>query len=106
MDSRIVGQFKVALGNLDAILGKAADYAAARGFSPDAYLQARLAPDMLAFPRQIQICCDTAKATAANLARREIPKFEDSEVTLADLRGRIAKTLAFLATIPDGEIDA
>lgn len=106
MDSRLLAQFDRALHNLDAILAKAAANAHARGFSPDAFLGSRLAPDMLPFPRQVQIACDVAKATAANLSGMVAPRFDDTETTLADLRARIAKTRDFLATVPAAAIEA
>jgi hypothetical protein len=36
----------------------------------------------------------------ARLAGVEIPKFEDNEATLDELRQRIAKTLAFIESVP------
>ena len=53
--------------------------------------QARLFPDMHPLTRQVQIACDTAKGAAARLAGIEIPKHEDNEVTLAELKQRIAQ---------------
>ena len=50
---------------------------------------------MFPLSRQVQIACDTAKGAAARLAGIEIPKHEDTEVTLAELKQRIAKTLDF-----------
>lgn len=91
-----VQQFDKALGNLDAILGKAEAHAAARGFNPDNYLGLRLAPDMLPLTAQVRIACDAAKGIAAGLAGHDAPKHEDSEATFADLHGRIAKCRAYL----------
>jgi hypothetical protein len=48
---------------------------------------------------QVRIACDTAKGTAANLAGKEAPKHEDTETTVAELRGRIGKCLAYLETL-------
>jgi hypothetical protein len=87
------------LTNLSGLIDKAAAHAAAKKFDPDVFAQARLFPDMLPFVRQIQIACDTAKGAAARLAAVENPKHEDNEVTLAEVKARIAKTLAFLQTI-------
>jgi uncharacterized protein len=87
------------LGNLSAILDKAAAHAEAKKFDSVVLVQARLFPDMLPLSRQIQIACDTSKGAAARLAGIEIPKHEDNEVTLADLKQRIAKTLDFVKTV-------
>jgi uncharacterized protein len=87
------------LSNLSAILDKAAAHATAKKFDSSVFVQARLFPDMHPLSRQVQIACDTAKGAAARLAGIEVPKHEDNEVTVADLKARIAKTLGFLQTI-------
>lgn len=81
-------------------LDKAEAYATQRGFDPAVYLTMRLAPDMLPFPRQIQIACDAAKGAMARLGGVENPSFPDDEATLAALRERIARTLAFVKGVP------
>ena len=92
--------FQRSLTALDAILDKAGAHAAAKGFDVAVLLGARLAPDMFALTRQVQIACDTAKGAAARLAGVEIPKHEDTETTLPELKARIAKTLAFVGSVP------
>jgi hypothetical protein len=59
----------------------------------------RLAPDMFALTRQVQIACDMAKNGAARLSAVEPPKYEDNETTIEQLKARIAKTQAFLKTV-------
>ena len=83
------------LGNLSAILDKGAAFAEARKFDPSVLLNARLAPDMFTLTRQVQIACDMVKGASARLSGTDIPKYEDTETTIADLKARIAKTLAF-----------
>lgn len=61
-------------------------------------LALRLAPDMFPFAKQIQVATDNAKGMAARMAGVEIPKYEDTESTLADLKARLEKTIAFLET--------
>jgi len=95
----IVKQFARTLKNLDAMLDKATKYAEARTFDVNNFCTARLAPDMLPFPFQIRNACDHAKSTAANLSGKEAPKHEDTEKTVAELRERIAKCLAYLDTV-------
>jgi uncharacterized protein len=92
------------LTNLSAILDKAAAHAAAKKFDSAALAQARLFPDMYPLVRQVQIACDTAKGAAARLAGIEVPKHEDTEVTFADLKARIAKTLDFLKTVTAAQL--
>lgn len=97
--------FKTALTNLDHCLAKAQANAAARKFDPNVLAGARLAPDMLPFAAQVRIACDAAKLAVARIGGLESPKFEDNEVTLEDLRQRIAKTQAWLATVPADALD-
>jgi hypothetical protein len=87
------------LSNLSAILDKAAAHAEAKKFDPVVLAQTRLFPDMFPLVRQVQVACDTAKGAAARLAGIEVPKHEDTEVTIADLKARIAKTTDFLKTV-------
>jgi hypothetical protein len=87
------------LTNLSAILDKAAAHAAAKKFDSAVLAQARLFPDMHPLTRQVQIACDTAKGAAARLAGIEVPKHEDTEATLADLKARVAKTADFIKSI-------
>ena len=105
MHSASVPIFARMLGNLLKWLDKAEAHASARKFDPAVYLGARLAPDMLAFTKQIQIACDAAKFGVARLAGVEAPKFEDDEASLADLRDRIRKTLDFVLSVPAARID-
>jgi uncharacterized protein len=97
--------FKRMLGNLDRILDKAAAYAQERKIEPTVLLHARLAPDMFHLIRQVQIATDQAKGTVARLAGEEPPKYEDSEASFADLKDRIARTIAFLDSVPEAKLE-
>jgi hypothetical protein len=76
---------------LDHLLAKAA----ASGVDEKALIEARLAPDMFPFSRQVQIACDTAKLLVMRVAQAEPRPMADEETTLAELRERIAKTIAY-----------
>ncbi len=93
------------LGNLSAILDKAAAHAEARKIDPAIFVNARLAPDMFPLSRQVQIATDMVKGCAARLAGIEVPRYEDTETTFADLQVRIAKTLAFIQSVSASQID-
>lgn len=97
--------FVRALGNLSAILGKAASDAEARKIDPSVFIQSRLAPDMFALARQIQIACDIVKGGAARLSGTELPSFADTETTFPELQARIAKTLDFVKSINAAQFD-
>lgn len=81
-------------------LEKAEEYAQTKGFEPDNYVGLRMAPDMFAFARQIQIASDAAKGAVARLTGTEPPSWPDDEDTLAALRGRIQKTIDYVDSIP------
>lgn len=91
--------FTLSLNNLAAILDKAASYAQGKKVDPKTFPAARLIIDMLPLSSQVQIACDTAKGAAARLAGVEVPKHEDTEATLDELKARVAKTLDFIKTI-------
>ena len=93
------------LGNLLVWLDKAEAHAKERNFEPSVYLAARLAPDMLPFAKQIQIACDSAKFGVARLSGVDAPKFDDNEASLAELRERVRKTLAFVQSVGAARID-
>ena len=98
-------RFVATLGNLSRILDKAEAHAEARKLDPAALTAFRLFPDMLPLTAQVQIACDTAKGAVARLAGLEIPVHEDSEQTLADLKARIVKTIAFVESVTPAQVD-
>jgi hypothetical protein len=98
--------FITRLNALSAVIDKGAAHLAAKKCDPAVLLGWRLAPDMFAFTRQVQIACDHAKNGAARLAGVEPPKFEDNETTLEALKERIAKTVAYLEAADKAAIDA
>jgi hypothetical protein len=69
-------------------------------------VQSRLAPDMFPFSRQVQIASDVAKGCAARLSGVEPPKYEDTEASLADLRARLEKTIAFIEGVDAAKVEA
>ena len=91
--------------NLSAILDKAETYAKANGIAPSSLAEARLAPDMHALTRQIQMVSDVAKAGAARLSGGEPPSMPDTETTFPELKERLAKTIAYLDAIKPEAID-
>lgn len=81
------------LGSLSNILAKGEAHG---GIDPN---DARLAPDMLPLKNQVYIATDGAKGCGARLAGVEIPKYEDTETSYAELRERVKKTIAFLKSL-------
>jgi len=99
MYSASVPVFTRMLFNLSHFLDKAEANAAARKFETSVLVAGRLAPDMLPFATQVRIACDAAKLTFARVGGLDAPKFEDNETTFAELKERIAKTIAFITTV-------
>jgi uncharacterized protein len=84
------------LENLSKILDKAVAQAKSEDRELNTLLEARLAPDMFAFTRQVQVVSDTAKGCAARLTGAEPPSYPDEEKTFAELQQRIGKTVEYL----------
>jgi hypothetical protein len=97
--------FLQGLKGLSGVLTKAQAQAEAKKIDPSAYLQARLYPDMFPLTRQVQIACDFAKGPVARLAGADMPSFEDTETSFAELKDRVAKTIAYIETVPAASID-
>jgi hypothetical protein len=93
------------LENLSKILDKAATQAKARNMPLSELIEARLAPDMHPFPRQIQITSDIAKLAAARFAQMDPPSFPDTETTFPELQQRIRKTIDYLKSVPREKFD-
>src|ERR1700687_1038186 len=100
-----VPRFVNILGNLSNILDKAQAHVDAKKLDAAVLPNYRLFPDMLPMTTQVQIACDAAKGVVARLAGVEIPVYEDNEKTLADLKARVAKTIAFIKSVNQGQID-
>ena len=101
----VVPQFSKMLGNLLAILDKAAVHAKEKGYEIDELLQARLAPDQFNLIRQVQVACDTAKLAAARLADKEkiAPSQPDTEKTFAEIKARVQSVVKYLGTFKEAD---
>ena len=91
--------------NLSAVLEKAKAHAAANNIDLATYVNARLAPDMYPLSGQVQSASDAAKFGAARIAAVTPPSFADTETTFDELQARIAKTLDFLKTVDEAQIN-
>jgi uncharacterized protein len=91
--------------NLSRILSMAETWAGERNIAAETILNYRLAPDMLAFSRQVQIVSDSSKGAAARLTGKDIPRYEDNERTFGELQKRLEKTRGFLNGFDRKEFD-
>lgn len=87
------------LAQMAGYLTKGAAHAAEKKIDETVLTSMRIFPDMLPFSRQIQIACDFAKGCSARLAGVEIPKYEDTEKTFAELQARVQKTRDFIGSL-------
>ena len=97
--------FTRGFNNLAAVLEKAKAHAKANNIDLATYVNARLAPDMYPLSGQIQGASDAAKFGVARLASVTPPSFPDTETTFDELQARIAKTLDFLKTVSETQIN-
>jgi uncharacterized protein len=98
--------FEITLTALSGVLEKAEAFAKSKTIKDSVLLHTRLAPDMFDLIRQVQVATDGARRGSARLAGTEAPKVEDNETSIAELRDRIAKTVAYLKTLDKKAIDA
>jgi hypothetical protein len=89
-------EMKKLLRGVDGWLDKAVAYAATKKFDANTLLQARLAPDMFPFVRQVQAVCDQAKYAVGRTTGKDMPANPDTETTIDELKKRVASVLSYL----------
>jgi hypothetical protein len=99
MFHQVIAQCTHSLRNLESCLAKAEQHAAVKQFDVSVLMSSRLAPDMKHFIFQVQSACDYVKAAAARLSGQTLPKHDDNEQTIDELRARIRKTVAFAESV-------
>ena len=93
------------LNGLSGVLDKAAAWATARKVNEADLLNMRLAPDMFPLLRQVRAATDHAANAAGRLSGKELLKFANDETTVAQLKDRIAKTIEYLKSVKQSEVD-
>ena len=93
------------LRNLSAILEKAAAHAEEKGIDPLTLTSARLIDDMAPLTAQVQFASDSAKGAIIRIGELDPLPMPDTEQSFAELQERIAKTIAFLESVPRERID-
>jgi hypothetical protein len=96
MYTHSVPVFAQMLNALKAVLVQTEHQATTQSIEPDAYLQARLYPDMFPLLKQVQTAADFARGISARLAGVEVPSYASTEKSFADLDGLLVRTLGFL----------
>ena len=93
------------LGGLSGVLDKAQAHIEAKKLDESFIMGMRIYPDMHNFTRQVRASCDHAVNACARIAGVELPAFENNEATIADLKKRIEKAVAFVSSIKAQQID-
>jgi len=90
---------------MSAVLDKAQAFADAKKIDQGVLLQTRLYPNM--FPLSVQVGQIVAHATrgCAMLAGIEQPSFDQPETTIAGLKDRLGKAIAFVQAIKPEQVD-
>ncbi|MEJ2816295.1 DUF1993 domain-containing protein [Caulobacter sp. CCG-8] len=97
--------FVRALNVLSTLLEKGEAHAKAQGWNPDDLVAARLTDDMLPLSGQIQRASDASKGAVARLTGVEAPAMPDEETSFAQLRKRVADTLAYIQSVDPEAFD-
>ena len=97
--------FKQMLTAMKTMLAQADAHAVAHSIEANAYLQARLFPDMFALVKQVQIAADFARGVSARLAGVAVPANEGQEKSFSDLDAMLTQTLAFLDSLQAEQFD-
>ena len=105
MYTNSVPVFKQLLTAMQTNLATTAADVAAKSINADAFLQARLFPDMLPLVKQVQIACDFARGVSARLAGVPVPAHEGTEASFADLDALLVMTLSFIAGLDAASFD-
>jgi len=95
--------FSKFLSNLATLLRHAEHYSQQKKLAENLLLQQRLFPDMFPLLRQVQIAADFAKSVSARLAGVDVPAYDDTEQSFADLYQRLEKTQQFLAGLSEAD---
>jgi uncharacterized protein len=93
------------LNALAGCLKKAQALCTEKKYDESALMSYRLYPDMFAFVRQVQQATEHARNCTGALAGVEAPKYEMNEKSLADLIGRIEKSVAWLNSVKPDQLD-
>src|SRR5271154_2959108 len=105
MYTNSVPVFKQLLTALKTILAQAGAHAVANSIEPEAFLQARLYPNMFPLVKQVQIAADFARGVSARLAGVDVPVYEGKEKSFADLDALLTQTLHFVDSVDSSKFD-
>ena len=94
------------LTGLSGVIDKAAAYATERKIDPRALIDARFAPDMYAFGKQVQVAAMWGCFIPGKLSGVDAPKPADEDKTFDDLKARVHRAIEFARSCDAKAIDA
>lgn len=96
----VVPLFVSGLKTYDHILAQAESFAKDKGIDVDeTFFDARLIDDMLPLKFQVQNTSSLVQINIGRLIGQEVTPFDKDEKTVADLRKRVQKTLAWVQSV-------
>lgn len=102
-----VGTFLQILPAITRLVDKAEDHCNAKGIVPSVLNEARLAPDMWPFAKQVTLCAHhSAGAIAGVLAGVFSPDIAPAPLDFASLRQGIGDAISELETVDAAELDS
>jgi hypothetical protein len=93
------------LNGLSGVVDKAVAHIAEKKYDEQAFLQARLFPDMFTLGRQIRQATDFGRNAPGRLAGVDLPSFPDADANFAEAKARIAKSIDFVKSFTPAQID-
>jgi hypothetical protein len=95
------------LGSIDGLLDKAEAFAAERGMTPEALIDARLTPDMLPFGYQVKSAAEHSRGAIEGVRGGNFsPSMEPWPTEFAGLHEKIAVAVTALKAVDRAEFDA
>ncbi|MEY8120696.1 DUF1993 family protein, partial [Falsihalocynthiibacter sp. BN13B15] len=88
------------------MIDKAVSDAETRKFSPETLFTARLNPEMWSFSEQVKATTNHAFRGTARLAGLPFPEIPDAVGTEAEMKARIAATVAFIQSVDKASVDS
>jgi uncharacterized protein len=95
------------LGSVERLVGKAEDFCAAKGWSPDTLINARLAEDMLPFAYQVKSTVVHSIGAIEGVRKGVFsPDTSQPPTSFEALRARVTDTIASLGAIESEEVES
>ncbi|HEX2591851.1 MAG TPA: DUF1993 domain-containing protein [Rhizomicrobium sp.] len=101
-----VEAFAPMLQMMSDVLDKGAAHQKAKGESPDALVEKKLAPDMFPLGFQVAFACHQVTSATALLQGQAPADFANPETSFADLKATLAKTLAHVNNLSAAAFDS